>query len=96
MKCYIVCDNDSTQLVVIGTQEQAEDRLKELADACCARCQRDYGPVHGLEEFYRHYWHIHDCNYVLYTPDGSPVSLQLLDGEDDSLLIERIRHHQHG
>jgi len=90
MNCYIICDNDSTEFVVIGTEEQATAKLKELVNNCLAQCIRNSGKVQGTNEFYRHYWHIHDCQYMMFTPNGVPVQCRLMDGDDFNLLLERM------
>lgn len=96
--CYIICDNDSPEFVIIGTEEQAEAKRDELAAKCLDQCIRMHGtgfPERGRQEFERHYWHLHTVPYEILTPAGVAVYLQMLDGETEELLIERIRNFDH-
>ncbi len=95
MNGYIICNNDSTEFIVIGTREQAESKLEEFRKQCWHRCLRDYGQDLGPQQFERYYWHIHDCDYEVLTPKGVAVQFELMDGEDDALLLERIRNNDH-
>ncbi len=73
MNGYIICDNDSTQFIVIGTEEQAKEKLAELKAKCKADCRRNYGTLQGDKEFERHYWHIHDCPFVIHPIDTATL-----------------------
>ncbi len=96
MDCFIICNNDSTEFVIIGTREQAQAKLEELKTSCFARCIRDYGQYQGPQQFLQYYWHLHEyIGYEVLTPKGVAVQFQLLDGETDELLIERIRNNDH-
>lgn len=79
MNCYVICDNDSTEFVVIGTEQQAKDKLEELKTQCFGRCIRNSGQTQGAIDFLRHNWHVHDCRYELLTPNGEAVQLKSLD-----------------
>ena len=79
MNGYIICDNDSTEFIVIGTEEQAKAVLNDKRNACRARCRRDHGMLRGDIEFERHYWHIHDCDFVIHHSDD---------------VLQRIRNNQ--
>lgn len=58
--CYIICDNDGTEFVVIGSEEQAKAKLEELKENCRQQCRKNYGERACLEAFNKHYWHLHD------------------------------------
>lgn len=72
MNGYIICNNDSTEFIVIGTEQEAKTKLVELKSAAHQRCRRDYGVLQGDVMFERHYWHIHDCDFAIYHQTREP------------------------
>jgi len=62
MKAYIICCNDSVELVVLNDEGKAEGIKEEMAKADFKRSTtwKDY-------EEYRNicYWHLHDVEYIL-------------------------------
>lgn len=68
-KCYIICDNDSTQFVIIGDENDANKKLKELKEQCKKRCIDYYGYERGAIDFNMHYFHLHECPFEAYFPE---------------------------
>lgn len=71
IRCHVLCDNDSVEAVVIGTDEYANWELESHKDRCLGQCIRRNGtgnPAAGIREFKRHYWHIHNVP-VYYQPE---------------------------
>ena len=66
MTAYIICDNDATMHVAIGSDNDpaaddpyAEKIKKKFMDHERERCNQHHGTKEGPEVFKRHYFHIH-------------------------------------
>ena len=57
MKAHVICCNDSVQHVVIGSEEQAEKKRKELKKSYFKRNKHNFN---SAEEYaLQCFWHIH-------------------------------------
>ena len=59
MPTFIVCQNDGTECVVIGSEEFANEVMKNLKEENDKKVRKDYGEILADEYIHMQYWHLH-------------------------------------
>lgn len=59
MMVHLICQNDSTECVVVGTKGYAMKVMADLKEKSAQKIRKNYGPILSKEYIDMEFWHVH-------------------------------------